>query len=195
MAETASTNDTPTIAETAPVKSKTLSLTTHTGDIFNAPNGTVLIHACNTQGSWGAGIAAAFQERYPKAYRVYRSYCIDEHDPRTDPVPTGTCLLIPPCETDPKRSKHWIGCLFTSAKYGRAKDKPDVILANTGPAMRDLLEQVREKEDYEEKVSGLRMCKINSARFGVPWPTTVSVLEGIIIEEGWKGDVEVWSID
>lgn len=176
-------------------KPQTLKLTIHKGDIFAAPENTVLIHACNTQGSWGAGIAAAFRDRYPEAYKVYRDHCIRTHDPKTSPVPTATCLLIPPCETKSSARKHWIGCLFTSAKYGRGKDKPSVILANTGPAMEDLLEQVKEKEGDGKTVAGLRMCKINSARFGVPWQRTVEVLQGIEVEEGWKGDVEVWTID
>ncbi|KAF2473662.1 uncharacterized protein BDR25DRAFT_256475 [Lindgomyces ingoldianus] len=187
---------------TEPKRSKptapTLTLTNHTGDIFSAPPNTLLIHACNTQGSWGAGIAAAFRDRYPNAYLQYRSHCLKAHDPRANPVPTGSCLLIPPCETGDV-PRHWIGCLFTSAKYGRAKDRPDVILTNTGPAMRDLLEEVRAREmgteGEGEVVSGIRMCKINSARFGVPWHRTVEVLEGIVVEEGWKGDAEVWSID
>lgn len=169
----------------------TIKLTAHKGDIFAAPNNTLLIHACNTQGSWGAGIAAAFRERYPKAYKAYRSYCLDTHDPRSSPVPTGTCLLIPPSETKPGAPKHWVGCLFTSAKYGKARDKPDVILANTGPAMRECLQKVKERGGVDE----VRMCKINSARFGVPWERTVNVLEGIELEEGWMGSVEIWSID
>ncbi|KAF8195532.1 hypothetical protein BJ912DRAFT_1056765 [Pholiota molesta] len=39
------------------------------GDLFLAPPNSILVHACNTQGSWGAGIALAFK--------------------------LGTCLLIP----------------------------------------------------------------------------------------------------
>jgi ADP-ribose 1''-phosphate phosphatase len=172
-----------------------LKLTTHRGDIFSAPANTVLIHACNTQGSWGAGIAAAFRDRYPEAYKVYRAHCIRTHDPQTDAVPTGSCLLISPCETRPNARKHYIGCLFTSAKYGRGKDGPAQILKNTDPAMRSLLDQAKALQADGKEVSGLRMCKINSARFGVPWHKTVEVLEGIEVEEGWFGDVEVWTID
>ncbi|KAF2682230.1 hypothetical protein K458DRAFT_245827, partial [Lentithecium fluviatile CBS 122367] len=166
----------------------TLSLAYHMGDIFAAPPSTLLIHACNTQGSWGAGIAAAFRQRYPQAYKRYRAHCLTTHDPSTNPVPTGTCLLIPPCETNPKAAKHWIGCLFTSAKYGKLKDKPPVILTNTGPAMKELLQRFKEEGEEGE----VRMCKINSARFGVPWEKTVEVLEGIEVEDGWVGDIEVW---
>ncbi|KAF2249306.1 hypothetical protein BU26DRAFT_519424 [Trematosphaeria pertusa] len=175
----------------------TLKLTYHEGDIFGAPDNTVLIHACNTQGSWGAGIAAAFRTKYPQAYKAYRNHCLAQHDPKTDPVRTGTCLLIPPCETNPKTAKHWIGCLFTSAKYGKAKDKPAVILRNTAPAMRDLMRQVSEarEQDEDQPVESFRMCKINSARFGVPWERTEEVLQGIAVEEGWPESIQVWSIE
>jgi ADP-ribose 1''-phosphate phosphatase len=180
----------PTSPDT-PSNPKTLTLTYHTGDIFAAPPESLLIHACNTQGSWGAGIAAAFRTRYPQAYKRYRDYCLSSHSPTSNPVRTGTCLLIPPCETDPKKEQHWIGCVFTSAKYGKAKDKPGVILANTGPAMGELLEKFKEDGGDGKKV---RMCKINSARFGVEWERTVAVLEGIEVEPGWAENVEVWSI-
>lgn len=80
--------------------------------------------------------------------------------------------------------RHFIGCLFTSDFYGRGRDSPEQILQATGPAMRDLLGQVREwnrKCDGEggEKVGEVRMCKINSGLFGVDWEETVEVLEGI----------------
>jgi ADP-ribose 1''-phosphate phosphatase len=175
-------------------KLQKLTLHTHTGDIFAAPPLTVLIHACNTQGSWGAGIAAAFRATYPAAYTLYRRHCLLTHSPKTSPVPTGSCLLIPPSETKPGAPRHWIACLFTSAKYGKGKDPPDVILRNTGPSVRSMLEQIREVQGKGEGVGALRMCKINSARFAVPWERTVAVLEGIEVEEGCVGDVEVWDV-
>ncbi|KAF2816449.1 uncharacterized protein BDZ99DRAFT_458320, partial [Mytilinidion resinicola] len=137
-----------------PAKPKNLTLTAHIGDIFAAPPNALLIHACNTQGSWGAGIAAAFKERYPEAYKAYRAHCLSRN------VRTGTALLIPPCETNPKAPQHWIGCLFTSARFGRAKDSPAQILANTGPALRALLDEVKGEEKDGNQVAEVRMCKI-----------------------------------
>ncbi|KAI0409733.1 hypothetical protein F4802DRAFT_545290 [Xylaria palmicola] len=87
---------------------KMLSLTNHVGDIFAAPDHTVLTHACNTQGKWGAGIAVAFKNAYPNAFETYRKHCLG-------PVQTGTCLLIEPCEAG-TAPKHWVACLFTSAR-------------------------------------------------------------------------------
>lgn len=173
-------------------KLNTVSLTVHKGDLFGgAPKNSLLIHACNTQGSWGAGIARAFRDRYPKAYVIYRNFCIKEHDPRSNPIPTGTALLIPPVDAG---KSHWIGCLFTSAKYGKAKAKPEQIVKNTGPAMQMLLELVRlaNEEGSREGVSEVRMCKINAGLFSVPWEKTAEALESIEAQEGWRTDVDVW---
>ncbi|KUJ23965.1 uncharacterized protein LY89DRAFT_703231 [Mollisia scopiformis] len=159
-----------------------LSLTKHSGDIFDAPDHTVLIHACNTQGKWGAGIAIPFKDAYPDAFNTYHEHCL------SDPVQTGTCLLIEPCGP----SKHWIACLFTSAKHGRGKDKPDEILENTRRAVEDLLEKVKEAEGKGEMVGSLRMCKINSGKFGVEWERTEMVLKEVEVKEGHRGVVEVW---
>ncbi|EER37976.1 ADP-ribose 1''-phosphate phosphatase [Histoplasma capsulatum H143] len=98
------------------------------GDLFDAPEGAALIHACNCQGSWGKGIAATFKEKYPAAYRIFRSHCqqylshpqtwtqtqtetrpIPVRIPGTDPsrqqpralkLPEGTALIIPPQPAD-----------------------------------------------------------------------------------------------
>lgn len=177
-----------------------LNLTHHTGSLFTAPKHTVLIHACNTQGSWGAGIASTFKATYPNAYTIYRSFCTKEHNPKTSPVPTGTALLISPVDHvsnsgdddddgEGVGKQHWIGCLFTSAKYGRAKDKKDVIVENTKAAMEMLL-RLLEKADG---VQGMRMCKINSGKFGVEWERTEKVLNEIEVSEGSVESVEVWA--
>ncbi|KAI4952064.1 ADP-ribose 1''-phosphate phosphatase [Alternaria rosae] len=163
----------------------TLSLTYHIGDIFDAPPQTLLVHACNTQGVWGSGIAKAFKDDYPKAHTIYRDFCTKEHLLKSRPVPTGIALLIPPVDGE---KQHWIGCLFTSSKYGKAKDKSDVIVENTKPAMEMLFELVKMADGIEV----IRMCKINSGKFGVKWERTEDVLEGIVVREGWMESVEVW---
>jgi ADP-ribose 1''-phosphate phosphatase len=163
----------------------TLALTYHTGDIFDAPPQTLLIHACNTQGVWGSGIAKAFKDDYPNAYTIYRDFCTKEHLLKSCPVPTGTALLIPPVDDG---TQHWIGCLFTSAKYGKGKDKADVIVEDTKPAMEMLFELVK----MAGWIEAVRMCRINSGKFGVAWERTESVLEGIVVREGWAESVEVW---
>ncbi|KAI7315257.1 hypothetical protein KC315_g11141 [Hortaea werneckii] len=218
------------------------------GDIFSAPPNTLLIHACNCEGSWGAGIAKAFKSHYPSAYQIYHDHCIS-HTPEEL---IGTALLIPtshggddddddnPTQTrttsnresktttaenkqpnpseQQQKHQHFIGCLFTSRSKGAKKrDPPSQILDATGSAMRDLFEQVAKQEsnskgtvggDYlsapsnndeeddegkkkkkEQKVQGaqvveeIRMCKINSGLFNVPWEKTKAVIEGIEVPE------------
>jgi len=164
-----------------------IALTKHTGDIFAAPDHTVLIQACNTKGEWGAGIAVAFKAAYPNAYNAYREHCLSS----ATTVQTGTCLLIAPCEIETS-PKNWIACLFTSAEYGRKKDGPDEILKNTELAVRDLLGKLKQAREKGEKVGSLRMCKINSGKFGVEWERTEGVLEGIGLEEGKGVEIEIW---
>ncbi|KAK4494213.1 hypothetical protein PRZ48_014511 [Zasmidium cellare] len=169
---------------------KTLTLPESTGDIFAAPPNTLLIHACNTEGSWGAGIAKAFKDHYPSAYQIYNAHC-RKHGAKLH----ATALLIPPSET--KGPKHFVGCLFTSRSKGKKRDSPKQILEATGPAMRDLLRRVEEcnaeRDGEGESVGEVWMCKINSGLFGVNWEDTRAVLEGIEVEGGKVGEVKVVS--
>ncbi|KAJ7495837.1 hypothetical protein B0H11DRAFT_873557 [Mycena galericulata] len=127
-------------------------------DIFAAPPNSILVHACNTRGSWGAGIAAAFQERYPSAFAKYKNTC-----KRDGAALLGTCLLI-------RGETHDVACLFTSKDYGRRVDPPEEILKATRAAVADLLRQ-NEAEGKE-----LHSCRFNSEKFGVPWEETEKVL-------------------
>ncbi|CAA9961954.1 appr-1-p processing protein [Pyrenophora teres f. maculata] len=175
----------PPTTPTAP----TLTLTYHVGPIFTAPPKTLLLHACNTHGAWGSGIALAFKQRYPVAYKIYNSFCLNTHHPKSNPVPTGTALLIPPVDGE---HGHWIGCLFTSQGYGKKKDGGDVIVGNTGPAVEMVLELVRRVGEGEEGIEEVRMCRVNSGKFGVEWGRSARVIEGIRVREGWVGRVQVW---
>ncbi|KAK6516421.1 ADP-ribose 1''-phosphate phosphatase [Arthrobotrys conoides] len=154
------------------------------GDIFAAPTNSVLIHACNCQGSWGAGIALAFKQLYPAAYRIYHNHCTNLTNPSSL---LGTALLIPPQPTD--RNNHWIACLFTSVYYGRRVDDPDKILESTASAFEHFLNLVANEEVAGRRVVGeLHACKINSGRFGVDWERSRRVLEEGL-EVGGRGRV------
>ena len=96
------------------------------GDLFTAPDNSILVHACNTLGSWGSGIALTFRQNYPAQFAQYKAHCVTHGQ-----ALVGTCLLIP-------GDKHDIACLFTSRAYGRRKDKPAEILAATRKALIDL---------------------------------------------------------
>ncbi|KAF8073563.1 hypothetical protein FPV67DRAFT_753041 [Lyophyllum atratum] len=128
------------------------------GDLFAAPQGAILVHACNTVGSWGGGIALAFRDNYPAQFEVYKAHC-KAHGQSL----LGTCLLIP-------GDTHYIACLFTSRAYGKRKDKPEAILAATKTAVQDLMKQ---NVDGKE----LHACRFNSGKFGVPWVDTEAILK------------------
>ncbi|KAJ4379808.1 ADP-ribose 1''-phosphate phosphatase [Didymella sp. IMI 355093] len=167
-------------------KLQSLQLTYHKGDMFaDVPQGTVLVHACNTQGHWGAGIAKAFKQLYPKAYADYHTFCTKNHN-KSSPVLTGTAQLLAPRDGD---KQHWIGCVFTSAKYGKGKDKPDMIVRNTAKSMPMLLELISQVDD---QITGIRMCRINSGKFGVSWEKTEEVLKDIELKPHWRTKIEVW---
>ncbi|KAF2451305.1 hypothetical protein P171DRAFT_425822 [Karstenula rhodostoma CBS 690.94] len=167
------------------------------GDLFAAPDDTVLVHACNTQGSWGAGIAKEFRKRYPEAFRLYEEHCLLTHHPRKNPVSTGTCLVIPPIETKRGARRHWIACLFTSAKYGGNKDSKDTILANTAPAFKHLLVQLNNHARVRSigpAIQEVRMCQINSGLFSVKWDHTKAVLEAVLASDTGHLKVHVYSL-
>ncbi|KAE9979682.1 hypothetical protein EG328_000732 [Venturia inaequalis] len=161
----------------SPSNSKTFVITDRVGDIFDAPDGAVIIHACNCMGSWAAGIAAAFKQRYPKAFAKYALHC-KQNTPNSL---WGTALLIPPMET--KGPRHYVGCLFTSRRYGRGKDSPAQILAKTGPAMEILVEMMR-KPTAKDTITEIRICQINSGLFSVPWEKSKAIIEELEIGDG-----------
>ncbi|GAD91648.1 phosphatase, putative [Paecilomyces variotii No. 5] len=145
-------------------------LTEIEGDLFDAPDGAVLIHSCNCMGNWGKGIARGFKEKYPAAFEIYRVHCKNHLtkreyatlSDRTVQLPEGTALVIPPQEKDylPRQSrgrkrgqnaasvqtgskkKHWIVCLFTSLRPGHNLSAPEIILENTRTALEDMERQL-----------------------------------------------------
>jgi ADP-ribose 1''-phosphate phosphatase len=135
-------------------------VTTIKGNLFDAPKGTIIAHACNTKGVWGSGIAKEFAKRFPVAAAIYRKHCL-EHGSSL----LGSCLLIP-------AGDYTIACLFTSKNFGAYVDSPDSILTNTFSAVMDMiLQNGGEKE--------IHMCKINSGLFNVPWKDTKKLLKSI----------------
>ncbi|KAL8972701.1 MAG: hypothetical protein Q9197_002661 [Variospora fuerteventurae] len=166
-------------------------ITEQTGDIFSAPTSSILLHACNTRGHWGRGVAAAFKRFSPAAYALQHHHCTTLPLPSSTPLAVhqrslvGKCLLIPPKEDMSKR--FWIACLFTSHGYGKKGiDKPEMILEATGKAVRDLGAQIEAYRAGEEKKEGeMGSCwsvRINSGLFGVEWERTREVLEGCGVE-------------
>ncbi|SPQ20514.1 72d39534-d385-42a5-ad9e-00d6972a9d13 [Thermothielavioides terrestris] len=175
-----------------------IRITDKIGDLFAAPPNTLLIHACNCIGSWGGGIALAFRDRYPAAYAVYRAHCARS----TPDALLGTALLIPPQTGKGNKGKvnvnkegqqgnkdtgqgHYVGCLFTSRRVGKGRDAPETILRATVPAMAHLMRLVAEEEGRAgASIAEVRMCRINSGLFAVPWDQSKKAIEGMELMEG-----------
>ncbi|SMQ53900.1 unnamed protein product [Zymoseptoria tritici ST99CH_3D7] len=142
---------TSTTSSASPTKPKhnanphAMSLSHHTGDIFSASSGTLILHACNCEGSWGGGIALAFRKHYPQAFKIYADHCAKFKGRMGELV--GTSLLISPATKGVEAKKgHWIGCLFTSGFKGKKKDSPKKILESTETSVKDLVVQVQKLE-------------------------------------------------
>lgn len=119
----------------------------------------------------------AFKERYPEAYLLYHRHCKDS----TPTALIGTALLIPPSEED--GPKHYVGCLFTSRKFGMGRDPPNQILRNTRPAMEDLIEQIAQTVQDGGSISEIRICHVNSGLFRVPWERSKAVIEKLEVSD------------
>jgi ADP-ribose 1''-phosphate phosphatase len=128
------------------------------GNLFDAPKGTLLVHACNTQGVWSAGIAASFSRLYPSYFKAYAQYC---HAHGSSLL--GTALIL-------EGQWHKVGCLFTSTGYGSKALYQDAILDATFKSLVDLFDQVSDTEV-------VNMPRINSGLFRVPWESTLEVLK------------------
>jgi ADP-ribose 1''-phosphate phosphatase len=203
--EPKSKNAITTSQQQPPPTANHITLTHHQSDLFTAPPQTLLCHAPNAQGTWGAGIAAAFKKHYPAAFKIYATHCAKW------PTHTllGTTLLIPPQNNSfskaERGAQHWIGCLFTSERKGKGKGSRESILEATGDAVRDLVRRVKDVNDdaagskgggsNRTAIASVRMCKINSGLFGVPWGATCAVVEGIEVEGGDLKEIEVFSMD
>jgi len=155
---------------------KLIALHKAIGNIFDAPENSVIVHACNCQGEWGAGMALAVKTRYPGAFEVYREYCNELKNYGKEHLLRGDAILIPCRNKD--GILHYIGCLFTSNRYGRYKDTPSYILRNTRLSMQVLCYKISEINS-SSGISEIRMCKINSNFFGVPWPHTELLLKSL----------------
>jgi len=116
--------------------------------ISSLPDNSILVHATNCVGTWGAGFAKAVKAQYPVADKVYVRHCDSfQGTTATKAAPAGagllgTCLLIPPQNEGQGTPAIWTACLFTSYSYGKRKDRPEKIIAQTKSALGDLRVQL-----------------------------------------------------
>jgi len=153
----------------APASQLKLHDTSHT--ISNLPDRSILVHATNCVGKWGAGFAKAVKQQYLVADRVYVQHCdsFGGAEAKKERL-LGTSLLIPPQPEREGAPAVWIACLFTSYAYGKKKDRPEEIMAQTKTALEHLrvqLEGIKEgkwtirmrTEDDDIGGSGLRFLR------------------------------------
>lgn len=122
--------------------------------LFEAPGGSLLVHACNAKGVWGSGIAKEFKERFPTAYKRYNQFCQNKN-------PLGAGQLF-------EDNGYFIGCLITSSGFANSLDSKDAILVHTTLALKDLM-SFQEMNIYSNK--------FNSGLFKVPWEETEKILK------------------
>lgn len=126
--------------------------------LFDAPPNSILVHACNSKGVWGSGIAKEFKERYPRAFKEYNEFC--EYGVSGESIVSFD-------------NYHFIGNLITSSGYADTVDNHSVILVNTTLALHSLV-----CTDYC-KINTLKIYsnKFNSGLFKVPWEETEAILK------------------
>lgn len=131
-------------------------------NLFDAPVGSILVHACNAKGVWGSGIAKDMKQNYPYAYYCYEAECqkypmIAEFDYTRD-------------------QDKIIVSLITSQDYGRNVDSPQEILVNTTIALNELGRYLEDNDEQDKIYSN----KFNSGLFKVPWEETEKILKVIV---------------
>lgn len=164
------------------------------GDLFTAPKGVVLAHACNAQGSWNSGVAKTFKQHFPKAYELYHQFCTTEMvESETEPK---TITFRPKTNTRASVGKAYliyendyrIGCLITSDRYGAQVDQPTQILQATRSALEELIGMMNDGDE-------LHMPKINSVLFRTPWPETEKCIEYVLSNSDKDIKCVVWELD
>lgn len=128
--------------------------------LFDAPEGSILVHACNAQGVWGSGIAKEFRTKFPLSYIDYAEYCESSDNP------VGSSIV---CYQE---NGFKVGCLITSNNYAEKVDSPSKILENTEKALEDLIKPGIPSIFYSNK--------FNSGLFKVPWAETEKLINEFI---------------
>lgn len=128
--------------------------------LFDAPEGSTLVHACNAQGVWGSGIAKEFKDRYPRSYAEYLKFCENHF------TQAGDTLI------HNQENKRHVVSMITSWDYGKNRSYPAVILVNTVLALEDFVNCL--SFDVKQPIYS---NKFNSGAFKVPWTDTETILQ------------------
>ena len=143
--------------------------------LFDAPKESVIIHACNSQGVWGSGIAKEFKARYPHSFEFYSGFCKAQNEER------GTACGKADLSSFEASEPHWVGWIVTSHNYGALKDSPEQIKVNTTLALRELCHKIymAHPKDTNPTIE-IYSNKFNSGLFAVPWEDSELILETVL---------------
>lgn len=143
--------------------------------LFDAPHGSIIVHACNSQGVWGSGIAKPFKEKYPKSFREYHEFCKMSND-----EPRGSACGQAGLSSSYDGEPHTVGWLITSHNYGQLKDSPEVIKVYTTLALHNFCKLVVERNYLSTSKIDVYSNKFNSGLFSVPWEDTELILNTVL---------------
>lgn len=159
-----------------------MSIVYKKGSLFDAPKGSVLVHAMSAKGVWGKGIAKEFRDRFPQSYEIYKNLC----DNKT--LDRGQAFVLP------TENEYRVGCLITSYGYCDQRDSKNRILENTRLALLDILGATNKLNCYIELDEEIHSNKFNSGLFGVEWNLTEKILVEVMKETGYSKDWTIWSL-
>jgi len=150
-------------------------LTYQTTSLFDVATGSIIVHACNSQGVWGSGIAKAFSERFPQAYSDYKRFCGEHNSTRGSA--SGLAGIY-----DAVDRTHRVGWIVTSHDYGDKRDEREKIKINTALALKAFCERVKAAESDSCKPGEIRVYsnKFNSGLFGVEWKESELILKMVL---------------
>jgi len=145
-------------------------ITYRTGDLFTAPPGSILVHSCNAQGIWGAGVALQMKNRYWEGFQDFKKWL--RYLSAYQGQPLGHTRLL-----DRHSSSHSIASMVVSNGLGSSVDSPGVILEHTSMAIRHLLlQEIQGAVEQKRPVRELHSPRINAGLFNVPWERTEAVI-------------------
>ncbi len=150
-------------------------ITHKTMSLFDAPNEAIIVHACNSQGVWGSGIAKPFKANYPHSYLDYNKFCAHYNQCRE--TACGKAGLSSFHESE----RHWVGWIVTSHNYGPLKDSPELIKINTTLALQEFCKKVYMAHPKESNPTiEIYSNKFNSGLFVVPWEDSELILKTVL---------------
>lgn len=145
--------------------------------LFDAPKESIIVHACNSQGVWGSGIAKPFKQNYPVSFEFYKDFCKIWNERR------GTACGLADLGPFANSEDHWVGWIVTSHNYGPLKDSPELIKIHTTLALKELCKKIYTAHPAEDNPTiEVYSNKFNSGLFAVPWQDSELILNTVLTD-------------